>query len=168
VIALSASGTTPFTEAALREAGARGAVTIGVACNPATALLIAAKYPVLIETGRELIAGSTRMKAGTAQKVVLNLISTGIMLGLGCVYRGMMVDMAPTNAKLKRRAEAMVRRIAGCSEMEAARALEQSAGNIKTAALLALGYDGAEAEAILEKHHGNLRHALADRADRRA
>jgi N-acetylmuramic acid 6-phosphate etherase len=163
VIAVSASGTTPFTEAALREAGARGAVTIGVASNPGTALLTHAKYPVLIDTGRELIAGSTRMKAGTAQKVVLNLISTGIMLGLGCIYRGMMVNMQPTNAKLKRRAEAMVHRIAGCSETEAARALEQTEGNIKTAALLALGHDRAEAERSLARHHGNLRLVLADR-----
>src|SRR6516165_7415 len=149
VIAVSASGTTPFTEAALREAGAHRAVTIGVANNPGTALLASAKYPVLVETGRELIAGSTRMKAGTAQKVVLNLISTGIMLGLGCVYRGMMINMQPTNAKLKRRAETMVGQIAGCSETLAARALEQSAGDIKVAALLVLGYDKAEAESIL-------------------
>jgi len=157
VIALAASGTTPFTDAALREAGKYHAVTIGVANNPGTALLTSARYPVLVETGRELIAGSTRMKAGTAQKVVLNLISTGIMLGLGCVYRGMMVNMQPTNVKLKRRAEIMVRRIAGCSETEAARALEQSAGSIKTAALLALGFDKLEAESILARHKGNLR-----------
>jgi N-acetylmuramic acid 6-phosphate etherase len=166
VIALSASGTTPFTEAALREAGTRSAVTIGIANNPGTALLTSARYPVLIETGRELIAGSTRMKAGTAQKVVLNLISTGIMLGLGCVYRGMMVNMQLTNAKLKRRAEAMVRQIAGCGETEAARALEQAAGNIKTAVLLTLGYDRAQAERILARHKGNLRDVLADPADR--
>jgi N-acetylmuramic acid 6-phosphate etherase len=166
VIALSASGTTPFTEAALREAGTRSAVTIGIANNPGTALLTSARYPVLIETGRELIAGSTRMKAGTAQKVVLNLISTGIMLGLGCVYRGMMVNMQLTNAKLKRRAEAMVRQIAGCGETEAARALEQAAGNIKTAVLLTLGYDRAQAERILARHKGNLRYVLADPADR--
>jgi N-acetylmuramic acid 6-phosphate etherase len=166
VIALSASGTTPFTEAALREAGTRSAVTIGIANNPGTALLTSARYPVLIETGRELIAGSTRMKAGTAQKVVLNLISTGIMLGLGCVYRGMMVNMQLTNAKLKRRAEAMVRQIAGCGEAEAARALEQAAGNIKTAVLLTLGYDTAQAERILARHKGNLRYVLADPVDR--
>jgi len=165
VIALSASGTTPFTQAALREAGTRSAVTIGIANNPGTALLTSARYPVLIETGRELIAGSTRMKAGTAQKVVLNLISTGIMLGLGCVYRGMMVNMQLTNAKLKRRAEAMVRQIAGCGETEAARALEQAAGNIKTAVLLTLGYDTAQAERILARHKGNLRYVLADPAD---
>ena len=166
VIAVSASGTTPFTEAALREAGAHRAVTIGVANNPDTALLASAKYPVLVETGRELIAGSTRMKAGTAQKVVLNLISTGIMLGLGSVYRGMMVNMQPTNAKLKRRAETMVGRIAGCNETQAARALDQAVGDIKTAALLVLGYDQAEAESILASHKGNLRRVFAELAGR--
>ena len=166
VIAVSASGTTPFTEAALREAGAHRAVTIGVANNPGTALLASAKYPVLVETGRELIAGSTRMKAGTAQKVVLNLISTGIMLGLGSVYRGMMVNMQPTNAKLKRRAETMVGRIAGCNETQAARALDQAVGDIKTAALLVLGYDQAEAESILASHKGNLRRVFAELAGR--
>ena len=166
VIAVSASGTTPFTEAALREAGAHRAVTIGVANNPGTALLASAKYPVLVETGRELIAGSTRMKAGTAQKVVLNLISTGIMLGLGSVYRGMMVNMQPTNAKLKRRAETMVGRIAGCNETQAARALDQAVGDIKTAALLVLGYDQAEAERILASHKGNLRRVFAELAGR--
>jgi N-acetylmuramic acid 6-phosphate etherase len=166
VIAVSASGTTPFTEAALREAGAYRAVTIGVANNPGTALLASAKYPVLVETGRELIAGSTRMKAGTAQKVVLNLISTGIMLGLGSVYRGMMVNMQPTNAKLKRRAETMVGRIAGCDETQAARALDQAVGDIKTAALLVLGYDQAEAESILTSHKGNLRRVFAELAGR--
>lgn len=165
VIAVSASGTTPFTVAALRQAGTQGAVTIGVANNPGTALLTSAKFPVLVETGRELIAGSTRMKAGTAQKVVLNLISTGIMLRLGCVYRGMMVNMQATNAKLKRRAEVMVSRIAGCGQERAAYALEQTEGDIKMAALVVLGYDKAEAERILASHKGNLRRVFADLAD---
>jgi N-acetylmuramic acid 6-phosphate etherase len=165
VIAVSASGTTPFTVVALQQAGAYGAVTIGVANNPGTALLTAAKFPVLVETGRELIAGSTRMKAGTAQKVVLNLISTGIMLRLGRVYRGMMVNMLTTNAKLKRRAEVMVAQIAGCGQAQAACALEQTGGDIKMAALMVLGYDKAQAERILASHRGNLRRALADLAD---
>ena len=161
VIAVAASGTTPFSVAALQRAGEDGAVTIGIANNSGTPLLASAKYPVLIETGSELIAGSTRMKAGTAQKVVLNLISTGIMLRLGRVYRGMMVNMPPTNAKLKRRAESMVARIAGCSEAQAADALEQTEGDIKIAALVVLGYDKAEAEAILADQKGNLRRVLA-------
>jgi len=162
VIAVAASGTTPFTVAALQQAGASGAVTIGIANNPGTVLLTSAKYPVLVETGRELIAGSTRMKAGTAQKIVLNLISTGIMLRLGRVYRGMMVNMAPTNAKLRRRAEAMVAQIAHCDPSQAARALEQAEGDIKTAALLALGLDKAQAEAVLRECDGNLRRVFAE------
>jgi N-acetylmuramic acid 6-phosphate etherase len=167
VIAVAASGTTPFTVAALQQAGTYRAVTIGVANNACTALLESAKYPVLVETGQELIAGSTRMKAGTAQKVVLNLISTGIMLRLGRVYRGMMVNMQTTNAKLKRRAETMVARIANCNEAQAARALDQTGGSIKVAALVVLGCDMREAEAILARHNGNLRRVFAELADGR-
>lgn len=162
VIAVAASGTTPFTVAALQQAGS--AVTIGVANNPGTALLASAKFPILIETGRELIAGSTRMKAGTAQKVVLNLISSGIMLRLGRVYRGMMVNMQPTNAKLTRRAEAMVTQIAHCDPSHATRWLEQAEGDIKTASLLALGVDRVDAEIILENCDGNLRRVFAELA----
>ena len=162
VIAVAASGTTPFTVAALQKAGSFNAVTIGVANNPGTALLAAAKFPILIETGRELIAGSTRMKAGTAQKVVLNLISSGIMLRLGRVYRGLMVNMPPTNAKLKRRAEAMVAQITGCDQPHAARSLEQAGGDIKTAVLLALGVDRDDAEALLKNCEGNLRRVFAE------
>ncbi|MDA9407023.1 N-acetylmuramic acid-6-phosphate etherase [Bradyrhizobium sp. CCBAU 45384] len=164
VIAVAASGTTPFTVAALQQAGSCGAVTIGVANNPGTVLLASAKFPILIETGRELIAGSTRMKAGTAQKVVLNLISSGIMLRLGRVYRGMMVNMQPTNAKLKRRAEAMVAQIAERDPSHAARALEQAEGNVKMAVLLALGVTRAEAETILKDGDGNLRRVFAELA----
>jgi N-acetylmuramic acid 6-phosphate etherase len=162
VIAVAASGTTPFTVAALQQAGTYGIVTIGVASNPGTALLSSAKYPVLVETGRELIAGSTRMKAGTAQKVVLNLISTGIMLRLGRVFRGMMVNMQTTNTKLKLRAELMVTQIAGCDQSQAAGALEQAGGDIKLATLMVLGYDKAEAEGLLASHKGNLRRVFAD------
>jgi N-acetylmuramic acid 6-phosphate etherase len=164
VIAVSASGTTPFTVAALQQAGSFGAVTIGIANNPATVLLASAKFPILIETGRELIAGSTRMKAGTAQKVVLNLISTGIMLRLGRVYRGMMVNMPPTNNKLKRRAETMVTQIVHCDPSLAARSLEQADGDIKTAVLLALGVGRIDAEAVLKDCGGNLRRVFAQLA----
>ena len=162
VIAVAASGTTPFTVAALQQADTYGIVTIGVANNPGTALLTSAKYPVLVETGRELIAGSTRMKAGTAQKVVLNLISTGIMLRLGRVFRGMMVNMQTTNTKLKLRAELMVTQIAGCDQAQAACALEQADGDIKLATLMVLGYEKAEAEGLLASHNGNLRRVFAE------
>ncbi len=167
VIAVAASGTTPFTVAALQQAGSCGAVTIGVANNPGTALLESARFPILVETGREQIAGSTRMKAGTAQKVVLNLMSSGIMLQLGRVYRGMMVNMQPTNAKLKRRAEAMVAQIAHCDPSQAARSLEQAEGDIKTAVLLALAIGKADAETTLSRCDGNLRRVLAELAKER-
>ena len=95
-------------------------------------------------------------------RVLLNLISTGIMLRLGCVYRGMMVNMQPTNAKLKRRAEVMVARIAGCGREQAACALEQTGGDIKMAALVVLGLDKLEAERVLANHKGNLRRVFSD------
>jgi N-acetylmuramic acid 6-phosphate etherase len=164
LISVAASGTTPFTVAAQQQASSSGAVTIGVANNPGTALLASAAFPILIETGRELIAGSTRMKAGTAQKVVLNLISSGIMLRFGRVYRGMMVNMPPTNAKLKRRAETMVAQIAHCEPSHAASSLQQAEGDIKTAVLLALGVDRGDAETILKSCDGNLRRVIAELA----
>ncbi len=161
VIGTAASGTTPYTVAAIQRARVLGAVTIGIANNAGTPLLVAAAFPVLIETGSELIAGSTRMKAGTAQKVVLNLISTGIMLKFGKVYRGMMVNMRAANVKLQRRAERMVARLADCSTQDAAEALARADGDIRLATLLALGHDGARAVALLTHAKGNLRMALA-------
>src|SRR6266567_5677117 len=103
VIAVAASGTTPFTVGALRAAGARGALTIAVANNRGAPLFELARHRILIETGTEVLAGSTRMQAGTAQKIVLNLISTAVMVKLGRVYRGLMVSMRASNAKLLRR-----------------------------------------------------------------
>ncbi len=161
VIGVAASGTTPFTVAAVSRARERGAVTIGIANNAATPLLASAAFPVLIETGSELIAGSTRMKAGTAQKVVLNLISTGIMLKFGKVYRGMMVNMRAANVKLQRRAERMVARLAECDLQRAADALATAEGDIRLAALLALGHEKVMAVKLLGQAKGNLRTALA-------
>jgi N-acetylmuramic acid 6-phosphate etherase len=160
VIGVAASGTTPFTVAAVARARELGAVTIGIANNAATPLLATAAFPILIETGSELIAGSTRMKAGTAQKVVLNLISTGIMLKFGKVYRGMMVNMRAANIKLQRRAERMVARLADCSTEAAADALANAEGDIRLATLLALGHEKAMASALLVRAKGNLRAAL--------
>jgi N-acetylmuramic acid 6-phosphate etherase len=162
VIGVAASGTTPFTVAGVRYATEKGAVTIGMANNPGTPLLAAAKLPILVETGSELIAGSTRMKAGTAQKIVLNLISTGIMVRLGRIYRGMMVNMHVSNTKLKKRAETIVARIAGCDIEAAQEALGEAGGDMKLAVLLVLGVEREEALSKLAKHGHNLRQALAD------
>lgn len=161
VIGIAASGTTPFTIGALRAAGAAGAVTIGIANNAGAPLFDVARHRILVETGSEVIAGSTRMKAGTAQKIVLNLFSTAVMVKLGRVYRGLMVDMRARNAKLRRRAETIVREILGCSQADAARYLEKAAGDVKTAILLGMGLELGSATQLLQRHGGNLRAAIA-------
>src|SRR5262245_33045335 len=161
VIGLAASGTTPFTIGALRASTAAGAVTIAVASNPGAPLFEVARHRILVDTGSEVIAGSTRMKAGTAQKIVLNLLSTAMMVKLGRVYRGLMVDMRPRNAKLRRRAAAMVGELVGCAEDDAARHLEQAGGDLKTAVLIGLGLGRDEATKLLGRHGGNLRAAIA-------
>jgi N-acetylmuramic acid 6-phosphate etherase len=160
VIGVAASGTTPFTMGVLRAASAAGAVTIAVVNNPDPPLLSAARHVILAETGTEVVAGSTRMKAGTAQKIVLNLLSTTIMVKLGRVYRGMMVDMRASNVKLRRRAEGMVSRILGCSEADAAGLVDRSDGDVKIAVLLGFGLAKAEAVEVLGRHDGNLRLAI--------
>jgi N-acetylmuramic acid 6-phosphate etherase len=160
VIGVAASGTTPFTIGALRAATAAGAVTIAVANNPGAPLFETARHRILVDTGSEVVAGSTRMNAGTAQKIVLNLFSTAVMVKLGRVYRGMMVDMRARNAKLRRRAQAMVSKIARCTESDAARHLEDAKGDVKTAVLIGLGLAHSEAVQLLKRNGGNLRAAI--------
>lgn len=162
VIGIAASGTTPFTIGAVRAATAAGAVTIGVANNSGARLFDVARHPILVESGEEVIAGSTRMKAGTAQKIVLNLFSTAVMVKLGRVYRGLMVHMRARNAKLRQRAEIIVGQIVGCPEPDAARLVEQAKGDVKLAVLLGLGVGRQEAANVLVRHDGNLRKAIAD------
>ncbi|MGL4489272.1 MAG: N-acetylmuramic acid 6-phosphate etherase [Rhizobiaceae bacterium] len=160
VIGLTASGGTPFTVAAIERARALGALTIGIANNAATPILHVADFPVLIDTGSEVLAGSTRMKAGTAQKVVLNLISTGIMLAQGRVYKGLMVNMQTSNAKLRKRAVRMVMQLAHCDEQTATDALAASGDEVKMAVMIAMGHRQPDAAEALAKSGGNLRKAL--------
>jgi N-acetylmuramic acid 6-phosphate etherase len=160
VLGIAASGTTPFTIGAFRAASAAGAVTIALANNAGAPLFVVARHRMLVETGTEVIAGSTRMKAGTAQKIVLNLFSSAVMVQLGRVYLGMMVHMRASNAKLRQRAEGMVRQIVGCDAESAARYVEQAEGDVKTAVMLGFGLNPAEAAAVLERHKGNLRDAV--------
>jgi N-acetylmuramic acid 6-phosphate etherase len=164
VIAVAASGTTPFTLGALRAAGARGALTIAVANNRGAPLFELARHRILIETGTEVLAGSTRMQAGTAQKIVLNLFSTAVMVRLGRVYRGLMVSMRASNAKLLRRAQIIVTEIVGCNENDAAKFVERAEGDVKIAILLALGWEQTEAVEALLKHEGNLRSVIDELA----
>jgi N-acetylmuramic acid 6-phosphate etherase len=160
VIAVAASGTTPFTVGALRSAAASGALTIAVANNRGAPLFEPARHAILIETGTEVLAGSTRMQAGTAQKIVLNLFSTAVMVKLGRVYRGLMVSMRASNAKLLHRAEIIVSQIVGCDENDAAKLVQRAEGDVKIAVLLGLGWQQTEAIAALLKHEGNLRSVI--------
>jgi N-acetylmuramic acid 6-phosphate etherase len=159
LIAVAASGATAFTRAAQAAARAAGALTIGIANNPDAPLLAEAGIPVLLHTGPEFLAGSTRMTAGTAQKVALNLLSTQLMIELGRVYQGLMVNVVPTNAKLVQRSHRIVQAIAGCSLDAAAAAWERAGRDIRLAVLLLDGLGQEEARARLAQARGDLRRA---------
>jgi N-acetylmuramic acid 6-phosphate etherase len=161
IIAVAASGATPFTLAATNVARAAGALTIGIANNRSAPLLASVDIPIFLDTGAEVIVGSTRMNAGTAQKATLNMLSSLIMIHLGHVYEGMMVDLRVENAKLRRRAIATVMHIAGCQQGDAERALDLCGGRIKPAALVVRGVAPAEADRLLAATKGNLRAAFA-------
>lgn len=161
VIGVAASGRTPYTLGAVRAGAAAGALTIGIASNVGTPLLEAAEHPIYLDTGAEVVAGSTRMKAGTAQKIALNLLSTAIMLRLGRIYKGLMVDMRVSNQKLQRRAAMMVQEISGVDRESAAAALRDADGRIKLASLIAIGVRADEAAGLLKANGNNLRAALS-------
>ncbi|MBI3182122.1 MAG: N-acetylmuramic acid 6-phosphate etherase [Myxococcales bacterium] len=154
VIGVSASSTTPFVQAALRTARRKGARTALVCCNPEAARRRMADVLVLPDTGPELIAGSTRLKAGTATKLVLNAISTAAMVSLGKVYRGRMVDLTPTSRKLRLRARRMVQELTGLSEARAGRLLSRAGGRPKTALAMHLSGLGREAAERLARRVG--------------
>ncbi len=160
VIGVAASGSTPFTLAVIDAARAVGALTIGVAGNPGTPLLAKSNHPILLETGGEVLAGSTRMKAGTAQKIALNLFSTAVMIRLGRVHGDLMVAMRLSNRKLRARAVGIVAEISGCSEMLATAALDTADGDIRTAVLVAGGVTPDTARTRLATCDGRLREAL--------
>jgi N-acetylmuramic acid 6-phosphate etherase len=162
LVGVAASGSTRFTIAALQAARTFGALTVAITNSAGTPLLNAAELPVLIETGSEAIAGSTRMKAGTAQKAALNLFSTALMVRLGRVYRGRMVDMQARNAKLRARSVRMLRELTDCSVEQAQAALAGADGKVKLAILLLRGMSRADAEGLLERSGGNLRLALRE------
>src|SRR6266404_5191507 len=161
LIAVAASGTTPFTLACLREANQRGALTIAIANNRDTPLLAEAEHPIWLDTGPEPIAGSTRMKAGTAQRIALNLLSSLVMILLGRVYEGLMVDVQAVNKKLVQRSENMLLHLTGRSSDEVRDALARAHGSVKLAVLLLQGCDPGEAAEALDRAGGQLRIAKA-------
>jgi N-acetylmuramic acid 6-phosphate etherase len=161
LIAVAASGATPFTLSCLREAKRRGALTIGVANNRDAPLLAEAERPIYLETGSEPIAGSTRMNAGTAQRITLSLLSSLTMVRLGRVYAGLMVEVQAVNAKLVGRREKMLVHMTGKSLGEAREALRKTHGDVKLAVLVVQGCGLEEAKEFLAQADGRLRDAIA-------
>lgn len=161
VVGVASSGRTPYVVAAIGEARRRGALTVGLSCNVGTALSDAAEHAIEIAVGPELISGSTRLKAGTAQKLVLNMFSTIAMIQIGKTYGNLMVDVHASNAKLRARAVRIVRSIAEVDRATAVAALEETGYRVKHAVLLLrLGLDPATAEEKLLAAGGRLRNVL--------
>ncbi|MGW2701067.1 N-acetylmuramic acid 6-phosphate etherase [Streptomyces sp. NPDC001340] len=162
VVGISASGRTPYAIGAVEHARALGALTIGLACNEHSALAAAAEHGIEVVVGPELITGSTRLKAGTAQKLVLNMLSTITMIRLGKTYGNLMVDVRASNDKLRARSRRIVALATGASAEEVEKALTESGGEVKNAVLTILaGVDGPTAARLLEESGGHLRAALA-------
>lgn len=161
VIGLAASGRTPYVVHGLRYARAQGCKTVSIACNRASAIGAEAELAIEPVPGPEVLTGSTRLKAGTVQKLILNMISTATMVGLGKVYGNLMVDVQQTNEKLVTRAQNIVMEATGASRDEAVRALAGAAGSVKVAVVMVLGQMGADAaRAALASADGQVRRAL--------
>ncbi|WP_330458493.1 N-acetylmuramic acid 6-phosphate etherase [Streptomyces sp. NBC_00820] len=162
VVGISASGRTPYAIGAVEHARALGALTVGLSCNEHSALAAAAEHGIEVVVGPELLTGSTRLKAGTAQKLVLNMLSTITMIRLGKTYGNLMVDVRASNEKLRARSRRIVSLATGASDAETERALTESGGEVKNAILVILaGVDGPTAARLLEESGGHLRAALA-------
>jgi N-acetylmuramic acid 6-phosphate etherase len=164
VVGVSASGRTAYVLAAVAEAHRAGALVVGLSCAPGSPLGTAADIAIEVDSGPEVIAGSTRLKAGTAQKAILNMISTGVFTRLGHTYRGRMVDVITSNDKLRGRATRIVRDLTGCSDEKVDAALHDAGGNAKLAILmLRCTLDAAAARVRLSAAHGDLAVALGER-----
>jgi N-acetylmuramic acid 6-phosphate etherase len=162
VVGIAASGRTPFTIAAVQYARRKGAQTVAVVCNPNSKLEKAAHMGIVVETGPEVISGSTRMKAGTAQKMVLNMLSSGAFATMGYVYGNLMVNVRPKNQKLAVRAVTILERAANIPQAKARKALEASRSSVPAAlVMLQTGVSSREAEQALESVRGNVRQAIA-------
>ena len=163
VVGISAGGTTPFVHGALKAAKERGATTISLSCVPVEQVSIAAALDIRLLVGPEVLAGSTRLKAGTVTKMALNILSTGVMVRLGKVYGNRMVDVAVTNRKLRDRALRILQDLTDLERQEAERLLEQSGRQVKLALLMHWrSLDSTSGDRLLQKHRGNLRAALQD------
>ncbi|MFJ6707303.1 MULTISPECIES: N-acetylmuramic acid 6-phosphate etherase [unclassified Streptomyces] len=165
VVGISASGRTPYAVGAVAHARGLGALTVGLSCNADSALAAAAEHGIEVVVGPELLTGSTRLKAGTAQKLVLNMLSTITMIRLGKTFGNLMVDVRASNEKLRARSRRIVALATGADEEETERALAATGGEVKNAILVILaGVDGPTAARLLERSGGHLRAALTTAA----
>lgn len=163
VCGIAASGKTPYVIGGLEYANSLGAQTIAIACNPNSAIGALADIAISVDAGPEVIAGSTRMKAGTAQKMILNMLSTVVMICLGKVYGNLMVDVKVSNQKLAARACRLVMRLTGVDERRARELLEEANNEVKTAVVMErLGVDYGEARRLLAQAKGRLRAIIGD------
>jgi len=161
LVGIAASGRTPYVLGAVAEARRRGAVTVGISCTPDSELTRGVDIPIELLVGPEIVAGSTRLKAGTATKLTLNMLSTAAMIRLGHVYGNLMVNVQPLNEKLRNRARRIIARAAGVDTARAAELLEASGGVVKVAIVMArLGLDREQAEARLAARGGRVSEAL--------
>lgn len=158
LVSVAASGRTPYALGGLAYAGEVGAPSLAVVCNPDSPMAAAAQIPIEVVTGPEIITGSTRLKAGTAQKLVLNMLSTGAMVRIGKVYGNLMVDVQISNRKLHERAVGIIEEITGVGRPEAERLLAEAGNQVKVAVMMGLaGVDRAEAHQRLAQNHGRIR-----------
>ncbi len=161
LIGIAASGSTPYVLGGLAFANSLGALTIGISCNEPAPVLEQAQLPIALPVGPEVLTGSTRLKAGTAQKMVLNMISTAVMVQLGKTFENLMVDVQVTNAKLARRARGIVEQVGQVDASAAERLLEAAGGHVKTALVMArLQVDAPQARILLEDVQGHLSQLL--------
>ena len=161
LMGITASGYAPFVIGAMKKAGELGATVGALSCNRQSLTFEHADYKIFIDVGSEIVSGSTRLKSGTAQKLVLNMISTASMIKLGKVYNNLMVDFKPVNSKLIARSKRLIRLATGCSESVAVRVFEESGRQVKTAIVMAkLEISSKEAEKLLEEHTGKVGNAL--------
>ena len=162
VVGIATSGRTPYVLGAMDAARAVGATTVGLACNRPSLLAERVDLDIAPLVGPEVVAGSTRLKAGTATKLILNMITTGAMVLIGKTYGNRMIDLQPTNHKLRLRTRRILRELAGVSDDEAAALLAETSGRLKPALVAALaGVEPARAETLLEEHGGQVRAAVA-------
>ena len=165
MVGIAASGRTPFTVAAVEFARRRGAATVAITCNPGSPLARAAQIAIVTPVGPEVLSGSSRMKAGTAEKMVLNMLSTGAMTRLGYVYGNLMVNVHPRNTKLVARAIGILEQAAEVDAKTAAAALKLSGMSVPVAlVMLKTGLSAAQARRRLKSHGGNVRKAIETRS----